>query len=301
MPEGHRGYVWKQDAGKSILFCAIATVVICQLLIPIFEIKVPIAAPNLYVILVAVLVIWHGAVTKGWKRSIFGFFVLLLVGFVMEGLGVNYGLVYGPYHYNDLMGPRIFGVPLLVPVSWELNMYPAFYLALYLMPTEIKSKSIKSWQKAVFVLLLATLGAFICTFYDLIADPVYCFTAEAWVWHNPGDFAPWVWGGIPISNYMGWILTGIVGCILYYLILDSTPSERHTKSNYLVVWVPLTIYIGALIMPMFVNAVYIKNDSLIMYGLFGMGFVILMVVAKCIFSKLGYAYVEPNNQHSYRP
>lgn len=292
-PKGN--YTWKPEAGRTIFYMALVLVIFNQIIpaiLGIFGVTVPWSTTNVYIVLSAVLVILHGAVTKGWKRALFGFAVLFIVGFVMEGLGVNYGLIYGPYHYIDALGPRIWGVPFIVPVSWELNMYPAFYLAMYLLPSDLISKATTFWQKTIFVFLVSTVGALFCTAYDLICDPVYCLLTDQWVWHRPGDYMSFVRGGIPLTNYFGWILTGMVGCAVYYLILNSTPKEQHIKSNYLTLWIPLLIYFGAMIWPLAMNISTIHNEALYLSAIFGMGMVMLLVVSKYLFTKFGYRDLE---------
>lgn len=294
----YAGYVWKADAGRTLFYIVTAFVIINQLM-PATGVKVPWTPSTVYAWVVAGFVIWHATITKGWKRAFLAFLALLFVGFLMEGLGVNYGLIYGPYHYHDDMGSRIWGVPPVVPVSWELNMYPAFYLALYLLPTDQISNKIKSWNKAIFVLVLATISGLFCTFYDLIADPVYCLLTDKWVWHRGGDFAVFARGGIPIANYIGWIITGVVGSIVYYFILSSTPPKEHVKSDYLGLWIPLMMYVGALIMPISANFRFVHNETISLVAIVGMGTVILMVLSKYFFEKFGYGYSEhPTNLSS---
>lgn len=288
-------FSWQQNAGRKIFYAVLALVIINQIIpaiLALFNITVPWSTTNVYIVISAILVILHAIVTKGWKRALIGFAVLFIVGFVMEGLGVNYGLIYGPYHYIDALGPRIWGVPFIVPISWELNMYPAFYLALYLLPSDLLTKATNLWQKTIVVFLVSTIGSLFCTAYDLIADPVYCLLTDQWVWHQPGDYMPFVRGGIPFSNYLGWILTGFVGCAVYYVILNSTPKEKHIKSNYLTFWIPLGIYFGAMIWPLSMNFSTIHNGSLYLSTIFGMGIVIILAASKYVLKKFGYKDFE---------
>jgi len=285
-------YEWKSDAGKALLFITIAAVTLCQLILPFAVTELN--TNSLYVVLIGILILWHGTIVMDWKRAITAFVALFLIGFIAEALGVNYGLIYGPYHYHDSMGARVFGVPFIVPISWTLNIYPAYFLAQYLLPSVKGVKEVKWWQKVLFVLLLSTVGAIFSTMYDMIVDPVYLSLSGPWVWHYPSDFVSWVYGGIPLSNYIGWILTGILGCSVIYLIEHLSKNEKSIKSNYLDVGVPLTMYVGALIMPFVVNLTLLHKDSISIFILLGMGFVILMVLSRYFFSKLGYTYIKPN-------
>lgn len=288
-------FVWKPEAGRKLLYCLIAVVIVIQIVPQVFGamgIQVPWRgriANQTYTYFIGLFVMWHGTITKGFKRALIGFLILFFVGFLMEGLGVNHGLIYGPYHYADsLPGVRVWGVPVVVPVQWELNMYPAFYLACYLLPTDLISKNIKRWQKVVFAFILVTVSGALCTIYDFIADPVYCEFFESWVWHLPGDFFSTFEGGIPLLNYIGWLITGIIGSIFYLVILESTPAEKHVKSDYLNFWIPLVMYLGAFIMPVAVSLRFLHNNAVILLATGGMGLIMLLALGKYLFAKYGY-------------
>lgn len=296
-------YIWKKDAGKLLFWVTCGFVILCQVIYRILTVtglNVPAFISPDYINTVgcAVFVIWHGTITKGWKRSLVAFITLYLVGFIMEGLGVNFGLIFGPYHYVDLYGPRVFGVPFIVPIAWELFMYPAFYLASFLIPSGTKTKLEKWWQKGIYVILLATVSGIICTCYDLITDPVVCGTGPGWIWHLSSDYMTFIHGGIPLVNYTGWILTGFIGSALYYFILESTPGDRHVKSNFLIVGVPLVIYIGILSMPVTMNIVVFHSQAIWLETIMGMGFVILLVLGKYFSQKFGFFDVDPTISHS---
>jgi uncharacterized membrane protein len=281
--------VWEPNAGRILFFITLSLVFVIQILTPLlqeFGINVPISATHTYIYGVAIIVLCHGYLSQGLRGTLVGFVLLLLVGFFMEGLGVNYGLIYGPYHYTDIQGTKIWGVPPIVPLSWQLNMYPAIYLALYLLPESLVTKTIGNGKKFISVLLFSTIAAIFCTYYDLIVDPVYLTLTDLWVWHRGGDLAPYAQGGIPFANYMGWIFTGIVGAILfYYAVLNRTVPSKRVKSNYLSVGIPLIIYAGAAIWPVYANYKFIHNEAIYLYAIFGVATVVLLVITKFLFKK----------------
>jgi uncharacterized membrane protein len=297
------GFVDKPKAGRWIFICALILVV-HTLIMPMILAQTgpdyvqrlndrgdvsssPIALGGLNVIIVTILVLFHAALVKGWMRAIFAFIVLLLVGFVAEGVGVHYGWVYGPYNYSNVMGGRIWGVPYIVPVSWELNIYPAFYLALYLLPSELMSKSKTFIQKFGAIFLIASVGAFFCTMTDLLADPVYVSYGE-WNWHLPGDYASYVDGGVPFINFVGWYLTALVAGILYMYILESTPKEKHTRSPYIDIYIPFALYLVPFVYYIEMAIYFLHHSDLVLVGSLTMGNVLLMVLAKIYLTKNGY-------------
>jgi uncharacterized membrane protein len=45
-------------------------------------------------------------------------------------------------------------------------------------------------------------AAFVMTQWDVVMDPPEATISEAWIWHDGGAHF-----GVPISNYLGWLLT----------------------------------------------------------------------------------------------
>ena len=281
----------KKDARKP-LFLALLVIVIFNQLLPqilaaCFGIEVPWNTTDVYVYASTAIVLIHAVITLGWKRATVSFMVLFMIGFSAEAMGVNTGWVYGPYHYADFLpGPRLIGVPISIPFSWELNMYPAIYLALYLFPCDLLHRpNTEKWKKALYVIVFSLVAACISTFYDLLCDPVGCLLLKMWVWHIPGDYFPTFWGGIPLANYGGWILTGIIGSIFFLFLMETTPAKQRVSSDYLAVGCPLLMYIGSYIYLFAMNQRMIGNEALLIIGIASMGFTILMVLLRKISEK----------------
>jgi uncharacterized membrane protein len=56
----------------------------------------------------------HGAWTYGWRGILFFLIVCLGVSNAFENLSIMTGFPFGWYHYSDVMGPKLFLVPLLI-------------------------------------------------------------------------------------------------------------------------------------------------------------------------------------------
>ncbi len=52
-----------------------------------------------------------------------------VISFIMEELGVRTGLIFGPYHYSDMLGPKVSNVPVLIPLGWFMMIYPSWVVA----------------------------------------------------------------------------------------------------------------------------------------------------------------------------
>ncbi len=152
----------------------------------------------------------HGAVTLGWGRVILFVALTFLVSLTFESIGVATGLIYGPYHYTDKLGPKFLGlVPYLISLAWFMMLYPSLLIAAYLTPVD--------WSPFKRGLAVAALGALVMTAWDLAMDP-FMVMAGHWVWDVQGDYF-----GIPIQNYFGWWVTSFVTLGLFLLISKWVP------------------------------------------------------------------------------
>jgi uncharacterized membrane protein len=60
----------------------------------------------------------HAGQREGWGRGLLLLALVFVVSLLFESVGVATGLVYGPYHYTNELGPLFLGlVPYLIPVA----------------------------------------------------------------------------------------------------------------------------------------------------------------------------------------
>jgi uncharacterized membrane protein len=109
-------------------------------------------------------------------------------GFAVEAVGVATGFPFGTYDYSGRLGPKLLGVPLIIPLAWTWMAWPAWLAA------------IRITTGPVLRVLLAAAGL---AAWDLFLDPQ--MVAEGyWTWRSPTPALPGV-PGVPISNYLGWL------------------------------------------------------------------------------------------------
>ena len=74
--------------------------------------------------------------------------------------------------------------------------------------------------------LEAVVAAFILTFYDFPSDPIGATIAHAFTYRHPGGYF-----GVPLTNYLGWLLNGFVFYQLFALVEDRfAPPNRAALS-----------------------------------------------------------------------
>ena len=156
----------------------------------------------------------HAGQREGWRRMAYLLALVFTVSLTFESVGVATGLIYGPYHYTNKLGPLFLGlVPYLIPIAWFMMSYPSFVIADGLIPTEWKH-----WQR---ILSVAAVGGLVMTAWDVVMDPIMV-ASEHWVWDVQGAYH-----GIPLQNFWGWWLTVFTTFALYLLVAGkaSRPAE----------------------------------------------------------------------------
>ncbi|QCK14154.1 carotenoid biosynthesis protein [Mangrovivirga cuniculi] len=113
-----------------------------------------------------------------------------VIGFIAEYLGVNYGLIFGDYHYGTNLGPKIGGVPPIIGINWAILTYCTAVLTSYMI--------INPWIRAIT-------GALIMTGIDLFIEPV-APKVDFWFFDA---------GVAQVQNYIGWFSISFLAQIIF--------------------------------------------------------------------------------------
>ncbi len=145
-----------------------------------------------------ILLLWNH---KDWNRS-FCFFALLCfsVGMFFEILGVSTGAIFGAYHYEQVLGLKFMGVPLIIGVNWIMLIYCCGVIGQKIpVPKAFK----------------APIAALFMVFIDYVIEPV-AIKMDFWQWHS---------SHIPIQNYLAWYLISLFLLLFYYYL----PFQKENK------------------------------------------------------------------------
>jgi uncharacterized membrane protein len=162
---------------------------------------------NGLVVILLLFCLWHASVALGARLALAFLAITTVTTWVFEEAGVLTGLVYGPYHYTATLGPWLGSVPILIPVAWFVLVYPSYVVA---------NRVRGGWPVGTpggraNLVGLALLGALVMAAWDLVIDPILSGpTVGAWVWERGG-----AWYGVPVQNYLGWIVTSFTVYLLY--------------------------------------------------------------------------------------
>jgi uncharacterized membrane protein len=157
---------------------------------------------NALTLIVLLLTLWHASHSFGVRRTLAFFAITAVTSWLFEEIGVTTGLIYGPYHYTSTLGPWLGSVPVLIPLAWFVLVYTSYGLA-NLIADRLPGVIAEGRRPLIGLVLL---GALVITALDLVVDPILSGPGfRAWVWDTPGPYY-----GVPIQNYLGWIVTAFV-------------------------------------------------------------------------------------------
>jgi uncharacterized membrane protein len=157
----------------------------------------------------------HCAAVEGPRFTALFFCISAVISYGLEEAGVRTGLIYGSYHYSDMLGVKLGHVPAIIPLAWFMMIYPSWMVARAI----LSGLDIRSFSGRT---ALAVVAALTITGWDMVMDPGMAL-ANNWVWEQGGPYF-----GVPLRNYFGWILTTF---IIYWLAGALWRNHHHEKAE----------------------------------------------------------------------
>ncbi|MFI5925219.1 carotenoid biosynthesis protein [Micromonospora sp. NPDC051543] len=185
-------------------------------------------------------------------------------GFAIEAIGVATGVPFGSYDYSGELGPKLAGVPLIIPLAWTWMAWPAWLAAVRLTgdgstPTgDGRGSTVGRWVGRI---ALAAVGL---AAWDLFLDPQ--MVAEGyWIWRDATPALPGL-TGIPVSNYLGWLLFAVLLMSALRPLAGPT-AERTDRRDHPMVALYLWTYFSSIL----AHAVFLDLPASALWGAAGMG------------------------------
>ena len=152
------------------------------------------------------------------NKELLSIILIFCTGILVEFLGVNYGLLFGEYSYGKNLGPKLFEVPILIGMNWVI--------------LTVISGSISNYISKGSKILSILLGSTLMLFIDFFIEPVAPML-DFWEFKN---------SIVPLSNYSGWFMTGLITQLLYQYLF----KEKELKFS-------LNLYLAILVFFLFLN------------------------------------------------
>ena len=172
-----------------------------------------------FLVIIAVI---HGLQRYSLKQFLIFFVITFIVSNIYENLSILTGFPFGHYHYTEVLGPKLFLVPLIIAPAYFGAGYLAWSLAHIL--TGVFGGRLESGQ----IFRVPLIAAFIMVMWDMQMDPVAATIRQQWIWHDGGCYF-----GVPFVNFMGWLLCvyTIYQIFAMYISRQSSEPGQEKKSD----------------------------------------------------------------------
>jgi putative membrane protein len=130
------------------------------------------------------------------KKAILIFTLIFLGGFLIELIGVQTGLLFGNYWYEDAMGPLLFKTPIIIGATWYAVVVGAANISRY-----VKGS----------ILSRAILTGLLTVLMDILIEKV-AINYGLWNWQD---------GEIPYFNYFCWFIFSALFALVYLRFTDT--------------------------------------------------------------------------------
>jgi len=166
-----------------------------------------IMSPLAIIVTFILLILNYDFKQKGFITALIS---IIIIGFLVEFLGVNYDLFFGSYEYGNNLGYKIGGVPIIMSVNWLVLIFLAGSFTEKIIPNPLPLK----------VLFAALLMVFLDIFLEICAPKL-----DYWKFNEEV---------VPISNYNSWFIISAICLYIYFKLIKE--KEYTLSTNMLVIY-----------------------------------------------------------------
>ncbi|MGC4811907.1 carotenoid biosynthesis protein [Micromonospora sp. DT228] len=272
---------------RRISWTLLAVLVLAQICYPLTTGATRAGLTVATVVLGWLLSVGHALLSRGPRVAAALVAVATGGGFAIEAIGVATGVPFGSYDYSGELGPKLAGVPLIIPLAWTWMAWPAWLAAVRLTGGSASRASGNGatvtggsgataglWVRRI---ALATVGL---AAWDLFLDPQ--MVAEGyWVWRDATPALPGL-AGIPVSNYLGWLLFAVL--LMSALRPLAGPAVEHTnRRDHPMIALYLWTYFSSIL----AHAVFLDLPASALWGAAGMSVTAVPLVVTLLRARRG--------------
>jgi uncharacterized membrane protein len=162
----------------------------------------------------------HGSLSYRLRDLVVFIGITLVVSNILENMSVLTGFPFGHYSYPDTLGPKLFLVPVLIGPAYVATGYLAWTIA------RMIAGATGSHLSGHLTFTVPLVAALMMVSWDLSMDPIFSTINQGWIWQDGGSYF-----GVPISNFLGWLLTTFGFFQLFALYLKGRPNVQSTEEQ----------------------------------------------------------------------
>ena len=141
------------------------------------------------------------------KKFLIRLFLIFLLVFTVEIIGVNFSIFFGEYRYGNNLGIKIFDVPIVIGFNWVLLIILTGNFAHKIFPKSIMLRVLNGSIMMILLDLLIEISAPKLDYWEFAVNPV------------------------PLSNYLWWFIFSI----LFHFIYQSNIKKEYVVSTNILV------------------------------------------------------------------
>ncbi|GIH18666.1 carotenoid biosynthesis protein [Rugosimonospora africana] len=215
----------------------------------------------------------HALATRGPRTAAALVAVTGAGGLAVEALGVRTGFPFGGYGYSASLGPRLLGVPLVVPLAWTWMAWPAWLAATSLVGRGAARLGVARLGVARWGVARVAVAGLGLAAWDLFLDPQMVADGY-WSWRHPEPGL----AGIPYTNYLGWLGVAVAMMALF----AGTAGSRARIADRRADAPMLALYLWTYLSSALAHAAFLHLPVSAAAGAIGMGLVAIpLAIALC--------------------
>ncbi|WP_447984561.1 carotenoid biosynthesis protein [Nitrospira sp. Nam74] len=186
-----------------------------------------------YVFLFLAAFVFSAQRLLGWRRTGLFFLISWVTALLCEFSSTRTGIPFGLYYYTgSTVGQELYisNLPFMCSISFTFLLYASYCMALlFLLPTDRQSAAAAHRSQLRFDLDARTslsvifLTALLYAFIDIVIDPV-ALRGDRWFLGQIYGYAyPGVYFGVPLENFLGWAVVGLIALSTYGIVDRKLP------------------------------------------------------------------------------
>jgi uncharacterized membrane protein len=178
------------------------------------------AAGGLQALALIAFVVVHASLSNGWRGFCVYFAVSIAVGFAFEASSIATGFPFGFYMHNTAPGPRLLNVPLSVALGYVFLGWFGWTLGCLI------ARQHPSDAGGINRFITPVIASFVLAGYDFAYDPIGSTVLDQYTYRYPSGLF-----GVPLKNFLGWLLTGWTIFQLFALVEKRFPPSPAAKRS----------------------------------------------------------------------
>lgn len=162
-----------------------------------------------------------------------------IIGYTASWLAAKAGILFGSIIYKD--------VPPLPRPGWVPWWIPCMWIVVVINARGVARLMLRRWREArhyLWLYLGTTCGLIVA--FDAALEPFATRPGGYWIWRTWNNSELWTLGGVPLSNYFGWLAcSALMVMSTFVWLAHKRPVQLLPDYHPLVIWVMLCGWVTA--------------------------------------------------------